>query len=627
MPSLAPLFVVLFVASFLGIRAQTRTLYPNVYWEVGLAYALFFLFNLAVFFAAIHIPQAVYLLFLPALWLLGKGTRSHPEHSETGWILVTSLVFGLWTWVTPIADNDSLAYHIPMADNAILNHSLGAYPTLNLRCLFRWWGFEAQLGNLIILSNGSVAIVETAAWVSLVALFLQVRQILTQLNLNHTVLPALIACSAQSVFLVVTTAKNDVAFCVLALGALGLWLDSKQDKSITFTWLIPLTLYSALILSKSHYAVVFIAIVLAAQLGKPSKEKFLYCIRQAAIALVCLSVIVATHHQRFCDAIRFSLVQPPATTQVVCALTGLAPFEAGQSKGESPEIKSWADVFLSKRFLANTVRPGTAYMDPSHILLVFVLPALFLFLFPPFRPVLITLLGVGVLTVLFIRYPAYHSIRYLQPAYVPLCALGISLILSIRFGPRWKWVPLAVVGSFAAINAYGFLKSPALLAGVNTFMQLGRPGTPAEVGKTFNKYGLVNRPPALTGKVLSIPSHLRNSSAVYLLTDSSHAEILEVHFQTLETRAALLGLLSLTNPDHVVVSYGVGTPRRNPTALGFDPSLQEEVNNFHNQLHQTIQTFQDPISLWFAALGWEETVIVPHTVILYSKSQPPKIRK
>jgi hypothetical protein len=126
----------------------------------------------------------------------------------------------LFSLISPVAIWDVLAYHMPMVASYIQNGSLDAWPTQDLRQIYRVNAGELQLLNLALLS-GSDAWVELpnalALAVCLVATFELARSALRRRSLAWLVVAVVL--TAPQIQFGAASAKNDLTFTAVLLGA------------------------------------------------------------------------------------------------------------------------------------------------------------------------------------------------------------------------------------------------------------------------------------------------------------------------------------------------------------------------------------------------------------------------
>jgi len=178
-------------------------------------------------------------LVLGAMVLVRRGRwRPHPENAElatdddgadamlirrivwaTSGLAITGLA--MFTLVSPVHIWDVLAYHMPMVASYVQNGSLEAWPTQDLRQIYRVNAGELQILNVALLAR-SDAWVELpnllALGVFLVAGFELAREALTRRVLAWLVIA--VTLTAPQILLGATTAKNDLMFSAVLLCAL-----------------------------------------------------------------------------------------------------------------------------------------------------------------------------------------------------------------------------------------------------------------------------------------------------------------------------------------------------------------------------------------------------------------------
>lgn len=136
---------------------------------------------------------------------------------------VTAIVLAglaLFTLITPVRVWDVLAYHMPMVASYVQNGSLEAWPTQDLRQIYRVNAGELQLLNVALLARSD-------AWVGLpgvlaLGVFLSAVLELARLAFERRALPYLavgLTLTAPQILVGASTAKNDVAFSAVLLCA------------------------------------------------------------------------------------------------------------------------------------------------------------------------------------------------------------------------------------------------------------------------------------------------------------------------------------------------------------------------------------------------------------------------
>lgn len=148
------------------------------------------------------------------------------------------IVFGLvvFSLITPLHIWDVQAYHLPMVASYIQQESLSLWPTQDLRQIYRVNGAELQMLNLALLSR-SDAWLELpnilALVVSLGTVFGIARLVLKQDQL--AALTVVVVLTAPQILYGGVTAKNDLVFLALILGAFYWVLRIRLDAS-THRW-------------------------------------------------------------------------------------------------------------------------------------------------------------------------------------------------------------------------------------------------------------------------------------------------------------------------------------------------------------------------------------------------------
>jgi hypothetical protein len=129
-------------------------------------------------------------------------------------------LLALFALVAPVHVWDVLAYHMPMVASYVQNGSLDAWPTQELRQVYRVNAGELQLLNVALLARSD-------AWVELpnvlgLAVFLVAAYELARLALRRRLLAYLVAAlslTAPQVLVGAATAKNDLMFSAVLLTA------------------------------------------------------------------------------------------------------------------------------------------------------------------------------------------------------------------------------------------------------------------------------------------------------------------------------------------------------------------------------------------------------------------------
>jgi hypothetical protein len=138
-------------------------------------------------------------------------------------IATTCLVFTaltLFTLVVPVRIWDTLAYHMPMVASYIQNGSLDAWPTQDLRQIYRVNTGELQMLNIALLARSD-------AWVELpsllgLAVVLVASFELARLTFHRPLLPwlvVLLVLSAPQIVIGAGSEKNDLSFTAALLCA------------------------------------------------------------------------------------------------------------------------------------------------------------------------------------------------------------------------------------------------------------------------------------------------------------------------------------------------------------------------------------------------------------------------
>lgn len=143
-----------------------------------------------------------------------------------GLVVLTFVGLTLFTLVSPVHVWDVLAYHMPMVASYVQNGSLEPWPTQELRQVYRVNAGELQLLNVALLAR-SDAWVELPGLLGLGVVLCATRE-LARLALSRRVLALLavgLVLTAPQIVVAGTTAKNDLTFTAVLLGAFywALW--------------------------------------------------------------------------------------------------------------------------------------------------------------------------------------------------------------------------------------------------------------------------------------------------------------------------------------------------------------------------------------------------------------------
>lgn len=162
------------------------------------------------------------------LFISEPPPRTEPETRDEEVKFIRRLVLGsagliliglaVFTLLTPIHIWDVLAYHLPMVAGYLQNGSLEAWPTQDLRQIYRVNAGELQLLNLALLT-GSDAWLELPSVLGL-GVVLVASFALADLALERRALPWLVVAlvlTAPQIILSATTAKNDLPFTAVLL--------------------------------------------------------------------------------------------------------------------------------------------------------------------------------------------------------------------------------------------------------------------------------------------------------------------------------------------------------------------------------------------------------------------------
>ncbi|HSJ15411.1 MAG TPA: hypothetical protein VK939_13400 [Longimicrobiales bacterium] len=165
------------------------------------------------------------------LWLRGRRVRApvpttaDPDISlvrrlvlyTAAAVLAALLVFAL---VSPVHVWDVLAYHMPMVASYIQNGSLDAWPTQDLRHVFRVNAGELQLLHIALLGR-SDTLVELPNLLGLVVVLVGTFE-LARLEYGRTALPYVavaLVLTAPQILVGAATAKNDLVFTAVLIAS------------------------------------------------------------------------------------------------------------------------------------------------------------------------------------------------------------------------------------------------------------------------------------------------------------------------------------------------------------------------------------------------------------------------
>lgn len=153
-----------------------------------------------------------------------------------GSVVIIIAGLALYSLLVPTHVWDVQAYHMPMVAGYVQNGSLSLGPTQDLRQIFRVNGGELQMLNLALLS-GSDAWMELpnvlALVVSLGTAYVLGRSVLGRKTLAALVV--LVTLTAPQVLYGSVTAKNDIVFLALVVGAFY-WVVRTVDEPEELLW-------------------------------------------------------------------------------------------------------------------------------------------------------------------------------------------------------------------------------------------------------------------------------------------------------------------------------------------------------------------------------------------------------
>jgi hypothetical protein len=164
--------------------------------------------------------------WLPAAQSPGvEGDSSDPETRRIRRIVVGTAVvviagLTLFTLISPIHIWDALAYHMPMVASYIQNGSLDAWPTQDLRHIYRVNAGELQMLNLALLAR-SDAWVELPNLLGLIVVLIASFELgrLTFRRTAYAYLVVILVLTAPQIVLGAATEKNDLVFTAALLCA------------------------------------------------------------------------------------------------------------------------------------------------------------------------------------------------------------------------------------------------------------------------------------------------------------------------------------------------------------------------------------------------------------------------
>jgi hypothetical protein len=161
---------------------------------------------------------------LPARTAVPQTVRS-PDDAPIGRVArgVMALVFAalaLFTLIAPVHIWDTLAYHMPMIASYVQNGSLDAWPTQDLRQIYRVNAGELQMLQLALLSR-SDAWVELPNVAALAVLLVATYELARLATPRRAIaaLAALLVLTAPQIVIGAGTEKNDLVFTAVLVGS------------------------------------------------------------------------------------------------------------------------------------------------------------------------------------------------------------------------------------------------------------------------------------------------------------------------------------------------------------------------------------------------------------------------
>lgn len=136
---------------------------------------------------------------------------------------IMALVFtalALFTLIAPVHIWDTLAYHMPMIASYVQNGSLDAWPTQDLRQIYRVNAGELQMLQLALLSRSDawVELPNVAALAVLLVATFELARLATPRRASAT-LAALLVLTAPQIVIGAGTEKNDLVFTAVLIGS------------------------------------------------------------------------------------------------------------------------------------------------------------------------------------------------------------------------------------------------------------------------------------------------------------------------------------------------------------------------------------------------------------------------